>query len=115
LKLFSDKTRSKEAAELKCQENNGHLVNIDSEIKYEDIVSLMEGFGPNVWINGYRKDIISPWTYKYGSQKGFFKWFSGQPSNASNELCIGILKRGTIQWFDNNCNYAFYSICEVIS
>lgn len=75
----------------------------------------MEGFRSNVWIDGYRKDVSTPWTYTYGSQKGFFKWFSGQPSNASNELCLGILKKSAIQWFDNPCTNAFHSICEVIS
>ncbi|XP_060602040.1 C-type lectin-like [Ruditapes philippinarum] len=115
LKLFSDKGRNKEAAELKCQEDNGHLINIDSEIKYEDVGSLMEGFGTSVWIDGYRKDVSSHWTYTYGYQKGFFKWYTGQPSNSSSELCLSVHKYSAIQWRDSSCNNQYYSICEVIS
>ncbi|XP_060555604.1 snaclec 5-like [Ruditapes philippinarum] len=112
----NDKTRNKKEAELQCQDDNGHLVNIDSEIKYEDVKNLMEGFRSYVWIDGYRKDVSSPWAYTYGSQKGFFKWQTNQPSNGSSELClIGYRYSGGIQWLDNNCNSAYYSICEVIS
>jgi hypothetical protein len=116
LKLFSDKTRNKKEAELQCQDDNGHLVNIDSEIKYEDVGNLMEGFRSYVWIDGYRKDVSSPWAYTYGSQKGFFKWRTNQPSNVSSELCLIVYKySGGIQWWDNSCNSAYNSICEVIS
>jgi hypothetical protein len=114
LKLFSDKLRNMAEAELQCQEDSGHLINIDSEIKYDDVGSIMQGFSSSVWIDGKRKDVRSPWTFTYGTQKGFFKWYSGQPSNGSTELCIRVHPYSVIQWRDHPCNIKFYSICEIL-
>ncbi|XP_053391517.1 C-type lectin lectoxin-Thr1-like [Mercenaria mercenaria] len=118
VKLYSDKqrTQTQVSAEQQCQDDGGHLMNIDSEEKYEDVSSLLKGFSSGVWIDGHRKDVSSPWQYKYGSQKGFFKWKSGQPSNGSNELCLLIyLSSGTtLVWYDNTCGSNYYNLCEII-
>ncbi|XP_053386253.1 C-type lectin domain family 10 member A-like [Mercenaria mercenaria] len=115
VKLYSDKTRTQVSAEQQCQDDGGHLMNIDSEEKYEDVSSLLKGFGSYVWIDGRRKDVSSPWEYKYGSQKGFFKWRSGEPDNNSNDLCLFIyLYSGTVFWYDYPCGHTYYALCEII-
>jgi hypothetical protein len=116
MKLYADKRDKRDAAEQQCQKDGGHLVNIDSEMKLEDVSSLLTGFSTNkgIWVDGHRKDENSPWEYTYGSQKGFFKWRSGQPDNTSNELCLFIaLYSNGVKWFDYKCAQTFYSICEI--
>jgi hypothetical protein len=115
MKFVSDKHGPKEAAEQQCQKDGGHLLNIDSEVKYKDVTGLLNGFsGAGIWIDGHRKDVNSPWKYTYGSQNGFFKWLSGQPNNNYNELCLIIVfSSGDINWRDSSCTSSYYSICEI--
>jgi hypothetical protein len=116
MKLFADITVKKDAAEQQCQKDGGHLVNIDSEIKFKDVSSLLTGYSSlAIWIDGHRKDVNSPWEYTYGSQSGFFKWHSpGQPGNKSNELCLIIMLQGhDVKWYDYLCTSSCFSICEI--
>jgi hypothetical protein len=114
LKFYSDKKGTKEAAEQQCQKDGGHLVNIDSELKYTDISSLLTGWNSKggIWIDGHRKDVSSPWEYTYGSKKGFFKWYPGKPG--SNQLCLAINEHNIgVKWHDVNCKVTYFSICEI--
>jgi hypothetical protein len=116
MKLYSDKRVTKVLAEQQCQKDGGHLVHIDSELKYTDISSLLTNFeySTGIWIDGHRKDVNSPWEYTYGSQKGFFKWYPGEPSNRPTELCllIGRYSQG-IKWHDDPCTSKFFTLCEI--
>ncbi|XP_060579720.1 uncharacterized protein LOC132736581 [Ruditapes philippinarum] len=99
IKLYADKQVKRDAAEKQCQKDGGHLVNIDSEMKLEDVSSLLTGIGSYIWIDGHRKDVSSPWEYTYGSTKGFFKWYSNQPTNRSNDLCLEVkLRSDGVKW-----------------
>jgi hypothetical protein len=114
MKLYADKSVKRDAAEQQCQKDGGHLVNIDSEMKLEDVRSLLTGFGSYIWIDGHRKDVSSPWEYTYGSTKGFFKWYSNQPSNRSNDLCLEVkLSSDGVKWYDVICTTTLFSICEI--
>ncbi|XP_060575552.1 lithostathine-2-like [Ruditapes philippinarum] len=115
MKFDAVKQVTKTVAEQQCQKDGGHLLNIDSELKYKDVIGHLNGFSTaGIWIDGHRKDVNSPWKYTYGSQKGFFKWLSGQPDNNSDELCLVIVfSSGDITWRDVTCTYSFYSICEI--
>jgi hypothetical protein len=116
MKFYADNTVKKDAAEQQCQKDGGHLINIDSEMKLEDVSSLLTGFsrGKGIWIDGHRKDVSSPWEYTYGSQKTIFKWYPGQPSNTSNSLCLVIaLYNNGVRWHDNSCTTLYFSICEI--
>ncbi|XP_060579722.1 C-type lectin mannose-binding isoform-like [Ruditapes philippinarum] len=116
MKLFADKKVKQNAAEQQCQKDGGHLINIDSEFKLEDVSSLLTGFSidTGIWIDGHRKDVNSPWKYTYGSQKGFFKWYPSQPTNGSNELCLVIaLYSHGVKWYDVACTNSYYSMCEI--
>jgi hypothetical protein len=117
MKLYADKYGPKQAAEQQCQKDGGHLVNIDSEMKLEDVSSLLTGFSNRyIWIDGERKDVSSPWEYTYGSQKGFFKWHNNEPSHASDNLCLAITfyRYSGLTWDDVTCSASKYSICEII-
>ena len=89
LKFYNDRVRNRYEAELQCKEDGGYLINIDSEIKHEDVKSLSNATS-RVYIDGTRKDVGSPWKFSYGSQNTFLKWSKGQPSN-SPDVCVMIL------------------------
>jgi hypothetical protein len=114
MKLYADKQVTKNAAEQQCQKDGGHLINIDSEMKLEDVSSLLTDFnGKGIWIDGHRKDVNSPWEYTYGSQKTFFRWYSSEPDNTSKSLCLVIvLFSNGVKWHDNSCTSTYFSICE---
>ncbi|XP_045170033.2 type-2 ice-structuring protein-like [Mercenaria mercenaria] len=113
VKVYDDSVRTQDAAEHQCQKDGGHLINVDSEEKYQDVISVIQGLSKAVWIDGRRKDVGSPWEYKYGSQKGFFKWLSGQPGDGSTELCLKLYHPSTWLWGDNPCTSSYYSVCEI--
>ncbi|XP_060601293.1 uncharacterized protein LOC132754657 [Ruditapes philippinarum] len=87
MKFYSDKRSKRDVAKQQCQKDGGHLVNIDSELKYADVSSLLLGWNSKggIWIDGHRKAVSSPWEYTYGSKNGFFKWYPGEPGNTSDE------------------------------
>jgi hypothetical protein len=116
MKLYADKEVKQDAAEQQCQKDGGHLVNIDSEMKLEDVSNLLAGFSRDqgIWINGHRKDVSSSWEYTYGSKKGFFKWYPSQPDNVSNQPCLIIaLYSDGVKWYDMPCTNTYYSMCEI--
>jgi hypothetical protein len=115
MKLYADKQVTKNAAEQQCQKDGGHLVNIDSEIKLEDVSSLLTGFSDKgIWIDGHRKDVNSPWEYTYGSQKEVFKWYTNNPKNRSSDLCLVIaLYSNGVKWHGIPCTTSYFSICEI--
>lgn len=104
--------KTQDDAETQCQQEGGHLVNIDSDLKYEDVKRVLSGFSPNIYIDGRRKDASSPWQYKYGSQRGYFKWYSGYPKNSSNYLCLAL---SNTQFFDYLCTSKYAYVCEMPS
>ena len=108
---------TEDEAEKQCQKDGGHLVNIDSEIKYEDVTSILTGFSnKGIWIDGRRKDVSSPWEYTYGSQKGFFKWYTGEPHERSIDLClVVILYSNGLKFHDIKCPNIYYYICEIVN
>ena len=117
LKFVTDKKMVQNDAEKQCQKDGGHLVNIDSEVKYEDISSILAGFtySAGIWIDGRRKDVSSPWKYMYGSQKGFFKWHSGEPDENPKDLCLIVARYyKNPSFFDAYCTSGYYYMCEIV-
>lgn len=114
LKLYADLGRSYDTAEQQCKKDGGHLVNIDNEVKYGDVNSMLQGFSKTVRVNGRRKDVSSPWEFTYGSQKSFFKWCSSCPHNGTHQLClIAYLSSGSVIIDDYTCSVLLYSLCEI--
>jgi hypothetical protein len=118
MKVYSDKPVKQDAAEQQCQKDGGHLVNIDSDLKFEDVRSLLTGFtrsSAGLWIDGYRKEVGSPWQFTYGSQAGFFQWYAGKQYNPTKEdVCLAIaLYSIGVKWHDDPCYMKYYPICEI--
>lgn len=114
LKIYADQGRSQDAAEQQCNKDGGHLVNIDNEVKYGDVNSMLQGYTGGVWVDGRRKDVTSPWEFTYGSQKSFFKWCSTCPSNGSSELCFRVyISNGSLVMNDIGCSSTRYTLCEL--
>jgi hypothetical protein len=114
LKLFADNKGKEDVAKQQCQKDGGHIVNIYSEMKLEDVTNLLTGFNPRIWIDGHRKDPSSPWEYTYGSNNGFFKWYKTEPQNKSNELCLMVgLNGNVVEWYGVPCTTLNYPIFEI--
>ncbi|XP_053374793.1 uncharacterized protein LOC123534898 [Mercenaria mercenaria] len=98
-------------AEMVCQEDGGFLINIDSDLKYADVKSILNGFLTNVNIGGRRKDSTSQWEYKYGSSSGYFKWFSSSyPMKIDSYLCLAMQN---YLWYNLSCSTKFPFLCEI--
>ncbi|XP_053374922.1 C-type lectin mannose-binding isoform-like [Mercenaria mercenaria] len=104
--------KNHEDAEMVCQEDGGFLINIDSDLKYADVKSILNGFRPaDINIGGRRKDSASQWEYKYGSGSGYFKWHSSSyPSNSDSNQCLAL---ENYLWFDLSCTSKYPFLCEI--
>lgn len=114
VKLYNMQTTRLEA-DMQCKQNDGNLINIDSDRKYRDIKDFVESqnFVSQFWIDGQRRYDSSVWEYEYGSTDGFFQWASGEPSNGVGEECLAV-KGFRMLWNDVSCSDVFYAMCEVI-
>ncbi|XP_060589342.1 uncharacterized protein LOC132744600 [Ruditapes philippinarum] len=108
VKLY-DEVTTFDLAEKQCQADGGHVINIESELKYGDVKKLMQGFQRFVYIDGRRKDTSSKWLTVNGSQKEFFKWAPGEPDNVP---CIK-MSYYTSYWHDCECSCGEAFICEI--
>ena len=117
LKLHYNTTKRPEA-ELQCQSEGGHLMNADTKERWSDLSAFISHMGyKNIWIDGYRTSIKAPWTFASGSnpknqQLDF--WYSGEPSNNENELCLATdIRSGKRHWFDKSCKFKNSFVCEI--
>ncbi|XP_060589901.1 snaclec coagulation factor IX-binding protein subunit A-like [Ruditapes philippinarum] len=98
-------------AEAECNEDGGHLININSDLKYSDVKTILSGFSViDINIGGHRKSSTSPWEYKYGTNSGYFKWFSGYPRSESSRLCLAL---ENLKWFNLSCRSKYPFLCEI--
>lgn len=115
VKLYDNLQKTRPEAEFQCQNDGGHLINIDSLRKYLDVKAVVDsrGFTSQFWIDGQRYNESSVWEYEYGNSDGFYNWSSGEPSNGADELCLAV-KGYRMLWNDVSCSDVFYAMCEVI-
>lgn len=119
LKAYSTKMSQPEA-EKQCQQDNGHLMNIDTDLRWTDHVEIAKQMSlADIWIDGTRSVAGGSWTYLTGSdpsKNDVNQWISGEPSNRSNELCKVSDKSGVSRyWYDRNCSDEYPFICEIRS
>jgi hypothetical protein len=112
MKFYETKAKQ-DAAEKQCQDDGGHLINIDSELKHRDVKNYLHGIRELVWLDGRRNDLKSPWKFTYGSQTRYITWAPGQPDDAPISLCLVLDKYDSRPLHDVDCGVAFTFLCEV--
>ncbi|KAL4231967.1 hypothetical protein ACF0H5_009544 [Mactra antiquata] len=106
-------TMSHDNADAFCENEGGHLINIDSTEKLEDVKNMLNGFSVHIHIGGRRATSSSPWVYKYGSQHPAITWASGEPDNRSNELSL-VFYPPDNTWHDVSGTTSRHFVCEYI-
>ncbi|KAH3733549.1 hypothetical protein DPMN_039978 [Dreissena polymorpha] len=116
---YSKEKLNQNAAEKVCKQDGGHLLNTDTEGKWNASVSIALSNNVGVvWIDGTRTSVTAKWVYLNGKDPEAngvtSKWNSGQPGNQANEFCRVIyMQSGTYYWHDSVCTSDYSSICEV--
>ncbi|KAL4219372.1 hypothetical protein ACF0H5_021952 [Mactra antiquata] len=111
IKFYKEKVRT-DAAVTQCRNNGGYLINVESKQKHEDIKDILQGYNAPSYVDGRRKDVSSPWIFRYGNQNGFLEWHTGQPDNTT-ELCL-FLDASTRLLHDAGCNGRYAFLCEIV-
>lgn len=108
VKLYNT-TKSLDDAEKQCADDGGFLINVDSELKFEDVKTLTLGLS-DMYVGGRQQN--SQWVYSDGSRIAFFKW-GRKPG--SKDLCI-VLSGGNRLWYAiSSCSHVRPFVCEVIN
>lgn len=85
-----------------CAEHGGHLVTINSQEEYDEVVSLVRGYSQQVfWIGAYRTGDGFAWIT--GEPFSYTAWASGEPNNdqgIEDYAAIFSLTDGSIGWYD---------------
>ncbi|XP_060589900.1 uncharacterized protein LOC132745091 [Ruditapes philippinarum] len=104
-------SKTHDDAEAECNEDGGHLININSDLKYADVKTVLSGFSViDIIIGGRRKSKTSLWEYTYGINSGYFKWYPGYPRSENSKLCLAL---ENLKWFNLPCNSRWPSLCEI--
>lgn len=96
-----------------CLQDGGHLINIDSDRKQEDVKTLLQGFRKGVHIDGRRTDLSSPWQFSYGSTERHLRWANGQPDDETISLCLRLDESDARLLHDCNCDFKLSYLCEI--
>ncbi|XP_063404636.1 C-type lectin domain family 4 member E-like [Mytilus trossulus] len=98
-------------AERKCRDIGGYIVKIDDKEENSNIAANREKSGNHYWI-GLTDLKEGEWRWTYDQSKAeFTNWISGYGAMGTNNNCV-LIHVGKEDWFDNNCDYSTYYICE---
>lgn len=111
LKLYVT-AKNHDDAEAQCEQDGGYLINIESIMKYGDVVSVLKGYDATINIGGSRNDSSSMWEYRYGSADGYITWYNGYPTDESGILCLA-LSTNQRHWFSHSCSSKSSFMCEI--
>lgn len=114
IKLYRSGKQTQHAAEVLCQRHGGHLVQIDSERKSDDVSELLNRSNTDrVWVDGIQMSYGAPWKFHNGIvMSGFTNWQYDQPNESTYPNCIYLLP-GNWEWADFPCSTSYSYICEI--
>ena len=105
-------------AEKQCLAEGGHLMNMDTQERRNDFVTMAKESGrDSIWIDGTRDVASGPWSFQSGTDpedNGLDFWKGNEPSNGSSELCkVSEISSGTRYWWDRDCSSKYAFVCEI--
>ncbi|XP_052761531.1 uncharacterized protein LOC128204192 [Mya arenaria] len=106
----SKATMKHQAAEQFCEEDGGHIINIDTQERFEVASSVANT--SVIWVQGKRTQQAGPWQYTVGGNpetQPFFKWQTSEPTNGSDDLYMIFYKS---EFYDNS-ETSRIVICEI--
>ncbi|KAH3807069.1 hypothetical protein DPMN_135402 [Dreissena polymorpha] len=114
-KLFAETLNQSAAAQV-CTQEGGHLLNTDTEEKWNASVSiLLSNNVVAVWIDGTRTSGSAKWVFQNGKDPEangvMSKWQSGEPNGDSCRVIH--LSSSKFYWYDSVCSSGYKLICEV--
>lgn len=135
---FSERQDSRLVSTILCEEDGGHLVDIDSDVKQKIVwdfiglvaplymVDLHEDFSKreywdfhdidqktNVAIDGIRKHQREEFVNWRNNRMAYFHWAVGQPRNSRSDgdYCV-TMNVLTGEWYMKCCSKTFFYVCE---
>lgn len=104
-------------AEKQCQQEGSHLINVDTQKRWSDFTEILKTVGGGVWVDGNRTKPGGSWNFISGTDpalNGIYNWYTGEPSNTSDQLCKASGPRSqTRYFFDDGCYHKYSFICEI--
>ncbi|XP_053395959.1 uncharacterized protein LOC128556070 [Mercenaria mercenaria] len=103
-------------AQEECHQDGGHLINIDSALKVEDVNDTLQKMSvtEKIWIDGTRTIPNGEWKYEYNSEDTTFsKWYSSEPGS-SDDCRAYVLHHGKRWWWGRPCTDNYYFLCEML-
>ncbi|KAF4528538.1 hypothetical protein B566_EDAN017065, partial [Ephemera danica] len=98
-----------------CRKHGMDLVSIQSQEEQDAVNGHLVQLGINgsyVFTSGNKIGPICPYTWVDGSPLSYKYWESGQPSQASTENCLILLRN---KWYDLTCSGMGYFVCEQLA
>ena len=112
-RLFSTK-KNWDDAETDCENEDGHLVSISSNIENSFVYSLAKNANKDVWIGLNDKTVENSFVWSDGTTCLYRQWDDNQPNGGNSEDCTK-MKKGNGQWVDKKCSdkgTKYYYVCE---
>jgi hypothetical protein len=112
----SVKKTQKDARE-ECHKDGGHLMNIDSQLKLNDVHGYFTNisFSDYVWLDGTRTLPNGDWKYEYGGDGSKFSiWTSGEPGGTDDCKIYNILSiASSNKGYGRKCTDNYFFLCEI--
>lgn len=121
VKLYNGVYKSWYDAEIHCESDGGHLVNIDTKQLSEDINESFDDteiLSVYAWVDGIRRFAGNEWEYKSGLKKPkFTNWYRDHPGEDSFPNCKCIIRsgdEGNFEWRSSYvCGNRENFICQI--
>jgi hypothetical protein len=107
-------TKTQNNARDACHKDGGHLMNMDSELKFKDVNEYFTNisFKSDVWIDGKRTLPNGNMKYEYGSDDSKFSiWQSGEPGSTDD---CKIYNYRVKSWYGRSCTNGYNYLCEIL-
>ncbi|KAL4219268.1 hypothetical protein ACF0H5_021850 [Mactra antiquata] len=107
MKLVED-AKTFDEAQKTCVTIGGHLIRINTNGEYLDLVSLLSEYSSRIFIGGKRQSVLSDWDF----DPEVVDWKSGEPSGRNDELCMYLHDSGRKK-ADIECDEKYGFVCEI--
>ncbi|KHN85563.1 Neurocan core protein [Toxocara canis] len=114
-KFFSKSLRFDEA-EKSCKNFKAHLISMKSDFERKFLNAYAEEMFPSsvrdYWIGFSSQEIFGSWHWNDHSERIYYNWASGQPSNLLTHQCA-LMSKSTGEWSSVNCFKEHPYVCAL--